>query len=131
MSDVTLPVPAGWYPDPHTGQQRWWDGQQWGAYASYPPTPPAVVVVHQRPLKDVGIAYVLAIFLGGFGAHNFYVGNMAPAVIQLVLTAIGILSSWFLLGFLFLFAVLVWVIVDLFLIPGYVRTANARITAGY
>ncbi|WP_407667533.1 DUF2510 domain-containing protein, partial [Mycolicibacterium llatzerense] len=22
------PTPPGWYPDP-TGQQRYWDGQQW------------------------------------------------------------------------------------------------------
>jgi uncharacterized Tic20 family protein len=38
-------MPPGWYPDPTTGQQRWWDGQQWGAFASAPqdgygPPPP-------------------------------------------------------------------------------------------
>jgi hypothetical protein len=36
MSDVTRQVPAGWYPDPTNGQQRWWDGQAWGAYAPQP-----------------------------------------------------------------------------------------------
>jgi hypothetical protein len=38
-------MPPGWYPDPTTGQQRWWDGQQWGAYAApqdaYGPPPVA------------------------------------------------------------------------------------------
>lgn len=23
---------AGWYPEPGTGQIRWWDGQRWGDY---------------------------------------------------------------------------------------------------
>jgi TM2 domain-containing membrane protein YozV len=121
-------TPAGWYPEPGTGHLRWWDGQRWGAYA--PPQQPAMLVA-QRPLKDTGIAYVLAIFLGGFGAHNFYVGNTAPAVIQLVLTLLGIVTSLVFIGMFLLFGVLIWVIVDLFLIPGYVRNANARIAAGY
>ncbi|MFB9641522.1 DUF2510 domain-containing protein [Agromyces lapidis] len=29
---TTQQAPAGWYPDPeHTGQMRWWDGNQWAA----------------------------------------------------------------------------------------------------
>ena len=27
----------GWYPNPATGQQRWWDGRQWGTYGQPPP----------------------------------------------------------------------------------------------
>lgn len=34
-----MTTPAGWYPDPHTGQQRYYDGTQWGPYA---PTGPPV-----------------------------------------------------------------------------------------
>ena len=35
-------APAGWFPDPeHSGQQRYWDGQQWtGDRAPSPPAPP-------------------------------------------------------------------------------------------
>lgn len=31
-------VPAGWYPDPNTGGQRYWDGTQWTEYTdqNYP-----------------------------------------------------------------------------------------------
>ena len=34
-------------------------------------------------------AGLLGIFLGGFGAHNFYLGNNNTAIIQLCLTLIG------------------------------------------
>ena len=27
---------AGWYPDPATGRQRWWDGTSWGPFAPAP-----------------------------------------------------------------------------------------------
>lgn len=30
-------VAPGWYLDPQTGQQRWWDGQAWGAFAQAAP----------------------------------------------------------------------------------------------
>ena len=34
MSDPTQSgqQTPGWYPDPQTGQLRWWDGQQWGQF---------------------------------------------------------------------------------------------------
>jgi TM2 domain-containing membrane protein YozV len=112
--------PPGWYPDP-SGLQRWWDGSAWGVYA------PAQAA---RPAKDTGVAYLLAIFLGGFGAHHFYLGHTAQAVVVLCLWLFGWATSWLLIGFVPLTAVVVWFVVDLFLIPGYVRAANARAFAG-
>ena len=54
------------------------------------------------------LAYILlAIFLGGFGVHNFYAGYTQKAVIQLLLT---ILRGW--TGVVAL-AVLVWIIIDI------------------
>jgi hypothetical protein len=44
MTEINA-APAGWYPDPsHSGQQRWWDGQQWGPQAPSvaAPVPPSV-----------------------------------------------------------------------------------------
>lgn len=137
MSDATpQPTsPAGWYAEPTTGDTRWWDGDRWGSYAPPPqsqpqPQPYAAQLgpmPAQRPLKDVGVAYLLAVLLGGFGAHNFYVGNVGPAVCQLLLVVIGWATSWLFVGFLLLAAWFAWWVVDLFLLPGFVRSANARI----
>lgn len=113
----TLPIvsaPAGWYPDPALpATVRYWDGVQWTEHRA-----PAALAVAVRAPKDMAVAYVLAVFLGCLGIHNFYLGRVGPAVGQLVLTitVIGWLAS------------LVWVIIDLFLIPGWVRAWNA--TAG-
>jgi hypothetical protein len=34
-------TPAGWYPEPGTGRQRYWTGQEWGQYAPSTAAPPA------------------------------------------------------------------------------------------
>ena len=54
------------------------------------------------------LAYILlALFLGGFGIHNFYAGYTQKAVIQLLLT---LLLGW--TGIVAL-CVLIWVIIDI------------------
>ena len=50
---------------------------------------------------------ILALFLGGFGVHNFYAGYTRNAVIQLLLT---LFLGWTGIGAL---VVLVWVIIDI------------------
>ena len=50
---------------------------------------------------------ILALFLGGFGVHNFYAGYTRNAVIQLLLT---LLLGW--TGIVAL-VILIWVIIDI------------------
>lgn len=71
--------------------------------------------------KSMAIAYILWLFLGGLGAHRFYLGRTGSAIAQLVLTIIGIVLSLVLVGFVPLIVVGIWLFVDLFLIPGMVR----------
>lgn len=59
------------------------------------------------------IAAVLAFFLGNFGVHNFYLGRRKQGIWQLVLTVVGILTSFILVGIPILIAVWIWAIVDL------------------
>lgn len=112
-------TPAGWYPFPENNLRRWWDGTAWGVYAPAPTGPRA-------PVKDTGVAYLLLILLGGFGAHLFYLNRIGSAITLIILWWGGWLTSFIYIGFVGIAAVIVWWIVDLFMIPSYVREANKR-----
>jgi TM2 domain-containing membrane protein YozV len=60
------------------------------------------------------VALWLCLVLGILGAHNFYLKRTGVAVTQLILTLT-------LVGF---FVTFVWVIVDIFLVAGWVRERN-------
>lgn len=70
--------------------------------------------------------YLLAILLGGFGAHRFYLGRPASASILLTITIVAVIA-----GAMsdsdtspLMAVVWIWTIVDLFLIPGMVRSTR-------
>lgn len=113
---ATPGVPPGWYRNPVTGINQWWDGAQWGPVA---PTAAA-------PVKDTTVAYLLLIFLGGFGAHQFYLRNPGIAIAQAALWWGGWLFSGLIIGFVAIAAVAIWWIVDLSSMRAQVETANAR-----
>jgi TM2 domain-containing membrane protein YozV len=71
-------------------------------------------VTYYVPLKTSGTAYLWWLFLGGFGAHKFYLGR--PGMGVLYLCTFGLL--W--VG-------LIW---DLFTLPAQVRLANERLMSG-
>jgi len=78
-----------------------------------------VLLLYEANKKTALVAYLLWFFLGLFGAHNFYLGRTGVAVAQLIisLTLVGMAIT------------LIWVIVDAFLIPGWVRRQNNLLAA--
>ncbi|TCD04352.1 TM2 domain-containing protein [Erythrobacteraceae bacterium CFH 75059] len=66
-------------------------------------------VTNEKP--SVGVAYLLCVFLGMFGAHRLYLGEKGTGIIMLLLgvTLIG------------LFVTVFWALIDLFLIPSIMR----------
>jgi len=64
--------------------------------------------------KTALVAYLLWFFVGILGGHNFYLKRTGVAVTQLILsiTIVGLVITVF------------WVLVDAFLIPGWVRNQN-------
>lgn len=90
---------------------------------------PAGPMPYPVPLKDTGLAYVFLLLLGGVGGHQFYLGRIGWGVAYLVLWLLGFFTIWFFgLGLVFWGAAGIGIIIDLCLIPSYVRDANARAT---
>ena len=78
-----------------------------------------VLMLYEANKKTALVAYLLWFFLGLFGAHNFYLGRIGVAVTQLILSLIvvGMIITIF------------WVLVDAFLIPGWIRRENNLLAA--
>lgn len=80
--------------------------------------------------KSTAVAYLLWLFLGGFGAHRFYLGRTGTAVTMLILFVIGWATVAFIVGLALLIPLGIWMLVDAFLIPGMIsEDANNKRTA--
>jgi len=56
---------------------------------------------------------LLALFLGVFGAHRFYVGKPKTAILMLFLSIVGVATAWIVIGIPFILIISAWVLVDL------------------
>jgi TM2 domain-containing membrane protein YozV len=74
--------------------------------------------------KSTGVAYLLWFFLGGLGGHRFYAGKTGSAIAILLLTIGGLVLTFVGVGVVMLIAAGIWVLVDAFLIPGWIRNRN-------
>jgi TM2 domain-containing membrane protein YozV len=89
------------------------------------PSDARTLIAYDANKRSVGVAYLLWFFLGGFGGHRFYNGRAGTGVVLLLLTLFGLLLLLFGgVGALLLVPVWIWVLVDAFLIPGWVRKHN-------
>lgn len=95
----------------------------------------AVVCVHcgcatkntvtNQPNKSMLVAILLWFFFGMLGAHRFYAGDSQTGSVQFFLTIIGLLTCWFVIGFIPLIVVGIWVFIDLFLlISGEIKSQD-------
>jgi TM2 domain-containing membrane protein YozV len=77
------------------------------------------ILIEQRvtnEAKSMGLAYVIWFFLGGAGAHRFYLERTGSGIAMLVLFIIGLASG----GALLIFSG-IWALIDAFLIPGLIQ----------
>jgi len=82
------------------------------------------ILIEQRianDAKSIVLAYLLLAFVGYLGGHRFYLGRPVSAVILLFLFLLGYVTRIVGIGFLILAVVLVWLLIDAFLIPGMIQ----------
>ena len=77
--------------------------------------------------KSPVVAYLLWFFLGTFGAHRFYLSLYGTGAAILVITLISFLLMVVGVGLITIWISVIWVFVDLFLIPGITRKYNVAL----
>lgn len=82
------------------------------------------LMMYEANKKSLGVGYLLWIFLGVFGGHRFYLRRTGSAVAILILWILGWVLIAAVVGAFLLIIVGMWVLVDAFLIPGWVRAHN-------
>lgn len=79
--------------------------------------------------KSTGAAYLLWLFFGLIGGHRFYLGHIGSGLLMLFLFVVGWLTIAVAAGALALIPLVIWVLIDAFLIPGMVQKHKSRIRA--
>ena len=77
--------------------------------------------------KSAVVAYLLWFFIGMLGAHRFYLGLPGTGAAILIITVLSLLLMFTGIGFATIWISLIWIIVDLFLIPGITRKYNVAL----
>ncbi|WP_198413596.1 MULTISPECIES: NINE protein [unclassified Cryobacterium] len=119
--------PAGMYRDPEDpALDRWWNGEEWTAHTN------RAAQLETPQYFRMGTAYLFWFFLGGVGAHHFYLDRDKTGFLMLFST----IGAWILTGIslsnpywqgiqLVLFVPIgIGVTIDVFLIPHLTRHAN-------
>ena len=89
--------------------------------------PVAVTMLYDANKKSAVVAYLLWFFLGGVGGHRFYVGKTGSAIGMIALLIVGSVLAVVGIGAVLLLILGIWVIVDAFLIPKWIRLNNTQL----
>ncbi|QSZ28046.1 TM2 domain-containing protein [Aceticella autotrophica] len=72
--------------------------------------------------KSTTVAYLLWLFLGGLGAHKFYLGKIGMGFLYLSMFIIGWLTVGIYIGIVILIILGIFLIYDLFTIPSQIKS---------
>jgi TM2 domain-containing membrane protein YozV len=84
----------------------------------------AVTMLYDANKKSAVVAYLLWFFLGSLGGHRFYVGKTGSAIGMIALLVVGSVLAAVGIGGVLLMILGIWIIVDAFLIPKWIRVKN-------
>lgn len=77
--------------------------------------------------KSLAVAYVLLAVGGVLALHRFYLGATGTGLLLLMATMLSLALTIFGVGIVGLLAVLGWLVVDIFLVPGMTRDYNKMV----
>jgi TM2 domain-containing membrane protein YozV len=78
--------------------------------------------------KSMILSYLLWLIVGAFGGHRFYNGRSKTAIVQILMCVVGFTFAFvFGIGLLLLIPLGFWLLLDAFLIPGWVTAHNTRL----
>lgn len=80
-----------------------------------------------RRRKSPIAVWLLWLFLGGLGAHNFYLGRTGRGIAQVVLFVLGWATAAIVIGLVLLAVLYGWVIVEAFGLRNAIQAADARV----
>lgn len=89
----------------------------------------ATMMRYDANKKSMGVSYLLWFFVGMLGAHRFYNGRTGSGIAQLAIFVVGFLLTFIGIGLFVLGALGIWVLIDAFLIPSWVREHNNRLAS--
>lgn len=81
------------------------------------------VLQYEAAKKSVAPAYVLWFFFGYLGGHRFYLKQGLGALMVLV-TVLSVFTLFLGVGYVGIFAMFIWWVIDAFRIPTWVATKN-------
>lgn len=90
-------------------------------------TDATVLMAFQVRKKDPVAGFLLWWFLGTFGGHRFYCNRPGSGAAMLVTTIVSIPLCYVCVGFITLAGILVWWVVDAFLISGWIQAHNQQV----
>jgi TM2 domain-containing membrane protein YozV len=90
-------------------------------------TDATVMMAFQIRKKDTLIAFLLWWFLGIFGGHRFYCNRGGSGAAMLAITLVSFPLCYVCIGFVGLFAIFIWWIVDAFCLPGWIEQHNQEL----
>lgn len=83
-------------------------------------------VVEGPAKKSKILAGILGIFFGCFGVHNFYLGYNTKAVVQLVLSILGLVLSCVFVGIFLFLGIYIWSFIEgILILIGNIKTDAA------
>lgn len=85
-----------------------------------------IVNMVEKDGKKLWLAYILAMITGMVGGHRFYLGKYGTGATQLIVSFMGYHMTAILVGFIPLFIIFIWLLIDLIKIPGMIKKENRQ-----